>query len=238
MWTDAVDLRDFYASSLGRVARRMIGRRIRLLWPDVRGLSVLGLGYAAPFLGVFRSEAQRVLALMPAGQGVLHWPADAPNLTALAEETALPLADRAIDRVLLVHALECAEHTRPMMREIWRVLDDGGRLIVVVPNRRGLWSRFERTPFGHGRPYSPSQLSRGLRDSLFTPYQSATALYVPPIRSRMLLSSAGAWEEVGQRWFPSFAGVVLFEASKQVFAGQPVQAQAKRRHAYAPVPAR
>jgi SAM-dependent methyltransferase len=238
MWTDAVDLRDFYASSLGRVARRMIGRRIRLLWPDVRGLSVLGLGYAAPFLGVFRSEAQRVLALMPAGQGVLHWPADAPNLTALAEETALPLADRAIDRVLLVHALECAEHTRPMMREIWRVLDDGGRLIVVVPNRRGLWSRFERTPFGHGRPYSPSQLSRGLRDSLFTPYQSATALYVPPIRSRMLLSSAGAWEEVGQRWFPSFAGVVLFEASKQVFAGQPLQAQAKRRHAYAPVPAR
>src|SRR5512147_723111 len=99
MWTDAIDLRDFYASSLGRVARRMIGRRIRMLWPDVRRLSILGLGYAAPFLGAFRAEAERVLAVMPAGQGVLRWPSEAPNLTAFADETALPFADRSIDLV-------------------------------------------------------------------------------------------------------------------------------------------
>lgn len=236
MWTDAIDLRDFYASSLGRVARRMIGRRIRALWPDVRGLSVLGIGYAAPFLGVFRAEAQRVVALMPAAQGVLHWPAEAPGLTALSDETALPLADRAIDLVLLVHALECAEHTGPMMREIWRVLADGGRMIVVVPNRRGLWARFERTPFGHGRPYTPAQLSHGLRDAMFTPYHLATALYVPPISSRMLLSSSGAWEKIGQRWFTSFAGVVLFEASKQIFAGHGAY-EARKRRVYVPVAA-
>ncbi len=240
MWTDAVDLRDFYASSLGRVARRMIGRRIRALWPDVRGLSILGLGYAAPFLGPFRAEAERVLAVMPAGQGVLRWPSEAPSLTALADETALPLADRAIDLVLLVHALECAEHTRPMMREIWRVLSDGGRMIVVVPNRRGLWARFERTPFGHGRPYTPAQLSRVLRDTMFTPYRSGAALFVPPIRSRMLLSSAGAWEKIGERWFTSFAGVVIFEASKQVVAGQGAwaTAAAQKPRVYLPVAAR
>jgi SAM-dependent methyltransferase len=238
MWMDAVDLRDFYASSLGLVARRMIGRRVRMLWPDVRGSSILGLGYAAPFLGVFRAEAERVIALMPAAQGVLHWPADGPGLTALADEAMLPLADQSIDRVLLVHALECCEQTRPMMREIWRVLADGGQLIVVVPNRRGLWARFERTPFGHGRPYTPRQLSRGLRDALFAPYRSTTALYVPPIRSRMLLSSAGAWEEVGHRWFTSFAGVVLFEASKQIFAGKAIGHPAQWRRSYATVSAR
>jgi SAM-dependent methyltransferase len=229
MWTDVVDLRDFYASSLGRVARRVIVRRIRALWPDVRGLNVLGLGYAAPFLSVFRAEAQRVVLLMPAGQGVLHWPSDAPCLTALCDETSLPLADRAIDLVLLVHALECAENTRPMMREIWRVLADGGRMIAVVPNRRGLWAQFERTPFGYGRPYTPAQLSRSLRDAMFTPYRTSTALYVPPIRSRMLLSSAGAWEKVGERWFPSFAGVVVFEASKQILAAHGAYAAARKR---------
>lgn len=237
MWTDAVDLRDFYASSLGRVARRMIGRRLRALWPDVRGMDVAGLGFAGPFLGVFRGEARRVVAMMPAGQGVLRWPADAPGLTTLVEETALPLADRSVDRFLLVHALECAEHTRPMMREIWRVLADGGRLVVVVPNRRGLWAQFERTPFGHGHPYTPAQLSKKLRSTMFTPFQSATALFIPPVRSRMLLSSAGAWEEAGQRWFPRFAGVVLFEAAKQIFAGQGVAA-AEQRPAYLAVTAR
>jgi SAM-dependent methyltransferase len=233
MWTDVVDLRDFYASPLGRVARRMIGRRLRLMWPDLRGLTVLGLGYATPFLTPLPGGAARALAMMPAAQGVLHWPADGPVLTALVDETNLPLADRSLDRVLLVHALECAEQSRPMMREIWRVLTDGGRLMVVVPNRRGLWAQFERTPFGHGRPYSRTQLARTLRDVMFTPYQTAPALFVPPVRSKMILSSAVAWEEVGERWFPTFAGVTMCEASKQVYAGHVVYAGARRR-AYLP----
>lgn len=217
MWTDVVHLRDFYTTSLGRVARRMITRRIRTMWPDLRGLSVLGLGYALPFLGVFRGEAERIVAAMPAGQGVQRWPTEGPSHVVLVDETSLPLPDRSIDRVLMVHALECAEQSRDMMRELWRILADGGRMIVVAPNRRGVWARFERTPFGHGRPYSQSQLSSNLREAMFNPYNAATALFVPPVRSRMLLSAAPAWEEIGQRWFPTFAGVVVFEATKQIY---------------------
>lgn len=237
MWTDAIDLRDFYATPLGAVARRMIGRRIRALWPDVRGLSLLGLGYATPFLGMFRAEAERVVAAMPAAQGVIPWPADGGGLAVLVDEADLPFPDRAFDRVLVVHALECAERTRPMMRELWRVLADGGRMIVVAPNRRGLWARFETTPFGHGRPYTEGQLSRGLRDCLFTPHQATSALFVPPLRSRMLLSAASAWERVGERWFRSFAGVVVFEATKQIHAVR-MSAAAVRVPAYAVMPAR
>lgn len=237
MWTDVIDLRDFYATSLGRVARRMIARRIRLLWPDLHGLSVLGLGYATPYLGAWRGEAQRVIAMMPARQGVMHWPTGDPGLTALCDHTDLPLPDNVIDRALIVHALECAERTQPMMREVWRVLADGGRLLVVVPNRRGLWARFERSPFGHGRPYSPGQLSRSLRDAMFTPYQSGTALYVPPVGSRMILSSAGAWEQIGQRWFTTFAGVVMVEATKQIYAAPPMTAATSRKQAYFGIPA-
>jgi hypothetical protein len=51
----------------------------------------------------------------------------------------------------------------------------------------------------------------------------------------MLLSSAGAWEEIGQRWFTSFAGVVIFEASKQIFAGQATYAAAAaKQRVYVP----
>lgn len=229
MWNDAVDLKEFYAGGLGRVARRMIIRRIRSLWPDVHGLSILGVGYATPFLGPFRAEAQRVLAVMPAGQGVVHWPTEGAGLAALADEAGLPFPDQSIDRVLIVHALECAEPPRPMMRELWRVLVDGGRVMVVVPNRRGVWARIERTPFGNGRPYSRGQLARALRDALFTPAEWATALYVPPIRSRMILSSAVAWEQIGQRWFSTFAGVVVAEATKQIYAGSFVADEAPQK---------
>ncbi|NJO55505.1 MAG: hypothetical protein HC834_03155 [Rhodospirillales bacterium] len=131
--------------------------------------------------------------------------------------------------MLLVHAIECAEQTRELMRELWRVLTDGGRMIVVAPNRRGLWARFERTPFGQGRPYSQSQLAANLREAMFNPYNASSALFVPPVRSRMLLSAASAWEEIGQRWFPTFAGVVVFEATKQFYHFTPVDTPVRER---------
>ncbi len=235
MWTDVVELREFYASRPGQMARRMLRRRIRALWPDVRGQRLLGLGFATPFLSPFREEAERVLAVMPASQGVLHWPPEGAGLVALAEETDLPLPDRAVDRVLLVHALESTEHVRALMREAWRVLDDGGRLLVVAPNRRGIWARLERTPFGNGRPYTPGQLARMLRDNMFVPVQSAGALFMPPVRSRMMLRAAPAWEAVGARWFQPVAGVLLMEAAKRIYAGTPLgQVRARRRYAVVP----
>ena len=88
------------------VARRFVGRGIRARWADTRGMRVLGIGYPTPYLGLFREEAERCLAFMPAAQGVVKWPSARPGLAALVDEFELPLADAAVDRVLLVHALE------------------------------------------------------------------------------------------------------------------------------------
>jgi SAM-dependent methyltransferase len=218
MWNDVVDLRDFYETQRGQVARRMIRRGIRSIWPDLHGQGLLGLGYATPYLRQFMPEAERTLGFMPASQGVLHWPADSAGRVALVDETELPLPDCSVDRVLLVHAVESSEYLRGMMREIWRVLTGDGRVLVVAPNRRGIWARLDRTPLGWGHPYSNAQLSRLLRDNMFTPTRSGRALFVPPMRSRALLRSAPAWERIGHRWFPTFGGVVMIEAGKQLYA--------------------
>jgi SAM-dependent methyltransferase len=234
MYRDVVDLREFYQSSLGQVALRQVRRRIREFWPDLTGQSVLGIGYATPYLKPFIGEAARVTAVMPAAQGVVFWPADGKGLVTLAEESSLPFDDLSFDRVIIVHALEGTEHTRQMLREVWRVLAGGGRLLIVAANRSGLWSRTERTPFGHGSPYSTSQLNLMLRDNLFVPERSARALYVPPVGSRFLLSTAPAWERLGDRWFSTFAGVNLVEATKQIYAasGPVVAAPSRRRLAF------
>ncbi|HEC90142.1 MAG TPA: methyltransferase domain-containing protein [Alphaproteobacteria bacterium] len=234
MWMDAIDIRDFYATPLGRMARRAISRRVRAHWPDVSGLSVLGIGYPTPYLEPMRGEASRTIAAMPAAQGVLRWPRDASGLATLTNATELPFADVSMDRIILVHALECAEQVRPLLREAWRVLSESGRLLVVAPNRSGVWARFERTPFGHGQPYSPSQLSRAMREVMFTPLSASGALFIPPSRSRMMISSAPAWEKIGVRWFPAFAGVVVAEAAKQIYGGQ-VEPEKARRRAYLPL---
>jgi SAM-dependent methyltransferase len=154
---------------------------------------------------------------MPARQGVVPWPPDGLPAVALADEAELPLPDLSVDRVLIAHGIEATENLRGLMRETWRILAGGGRLLAVVPNRRGIWARSDRTPFGHGHPYSASQLSAMLRDNLFVPERVERALFVPPLRSRFLLTAATAWEEAGLRWFERFAGVILVEATKQVY---------------------
>ena len=80
MSIDVVDLRDFYGHQLGVVARRYVGRGIRRRWGDLSGQRVLGIGYATPYLGLFRAEAERCLAFMPAHQGVVKWPTTRPAL--------------------------------------------------------------------------------------------------------------------------------------------------------------
>jgi hypothetical protein len=219
MWIDIVDLRDFYADDLGQITCLMIRRKLRSIWPNVSGKNVLGLGYTVPYLQGFQGEARRIVSAMPARQGILHWPDDGKNLTTLVDEYELPFDDLSVERVVLIHALECAEQIRPLMREIWRIMSESGRLIVVTPNRRGLWSLFERTPFGHGRPYSSGQLSRLLRDSMFTPVGTHRALYMPPTRSRMMYSAAPAMEKIGASIFSTFSGVIMMEAVKQIYAG-------------------
>jgi len=236
MSSDVVDLRDFYRTVLGQVARRMIRAAIRRVWPALQGMRLLGIGYPTPFLTAISPETERTVALMPASLGVLGWPPEGRNLVTLAEEGELPFADYSIDRILLVHALETTEQAGPMLKEIWRVLAGGGRLLVVAPNRRGIWARLDRTPFGSGRPYTMSQLSQLLRDEQFTPVGSDTALFIPPARKRMILRSAAAWERMGKRWFQTFAGVVLVEATKQIYAKPTLARAPRRRLVYAPAP--
>lgn len=225
---DVVDLRNFYSQQLGVVARRLVGHGIRTRWNDTRGLRVLGIGYPTPYLGLFRDEAERCLAAMPATQGVIRWPSTRPGLAALVEEDELPLTDSAVDRLLLVHALEMSSDPTELLREAWRVLAAGGRLLAVVPNRRGLWARMDTTPFGQGRPYSRSQIIQLLRDAWFTPTGWGEALYVPPISRNWFLRSAIAWERTGATLSAPFAGVHIVEATKQVYRAIPARREKRK----------
>lgn len=228
---DVIDLKDFYSGPLGAIAQRLIGAKLRAFWPQVSGQTVIGLGYVGPYLEAFGEEAVRTGAMMPAAQGVIHWPARPPFRAALCYDDAMPLPDASVDRMLLVHALEMSEHPRGLLREAWRVLAPGGSLVVIVPNRRGMWARVDTTPFGHGRPFSRGQLTTLLRESMFSPAGWVTALYMPPFNLRFLRRSAPAWERAGALLTPGFAGVLIVEATKQVY--QPIPARCERR--FAPV---
>ncbi len=229
MHLDVLDLRGFYyATQLGRMVQRMVRQRLRALWPDIHGQSLVGFGYAAPFLRPFMEEAARTLCLMPAQQGVCIWPPEGPNLTALVEETLWPLSSGFADRMIVAHGLEACERPEALLEEIWRVLAPGGKAIFVVPNRAGLWARSDATPFGYGRPYSVGQLEKTLSRNKFTAERHEAVLYLPPSHKRFWLKIAPGMERIGQRLNAQrLAGVAMVEATKLVYIAPQSGAKAK-----------
>jgi SAM-dependent methyltransferase len=229
MPTDTQATADFYGTRQGARAALLLRQRLLTLWPSLEGQSVLGLGYATPYLRLWRDQAARCIALTPAPVAVMRWPPGGANLSCIAEEDALPFPDLSFDRILLVHGLEVAENSRRLLREIWRVLKDDGRLLVVAPNRRGLWAHVENTPFGQGQPYSPGQIGRLLAASMFRVLRRDTALYMPPLRLRLVLRAAQLWEKGGRRLLPHLAGLTITEAEKDMYGAVPSGAVRRRR---------
>ncbi|MBL3594747.1 methyltransferase domain-containing protein [Rhodovulum sulfidophilum] len=219
MHLDVLDLRNFYyRTNLGRVAQRAIREQVREIWPAAKGQTVAGFGFAVPLLRPLRTSARRVVALMPGQQGVMPWPAGEENVSLLCEETAWPLPDGFVDKLILLHGLETSEHPAAVLEESLRVLRPGGRALFIVPNRSGLWARRDGTPFGFGRPYSSGQLEAQLRQHGFEPEAHRAALFSPPTSRRFWLKTASIWENAGQRMSAYYAGgVLMVEATKRVY---------------------
>lgn len=220
MHLDVLDLRNFYyRSALGRAAQKVIRDELCTLWPEAKGQMVVGFGFAVPLMRPFIKDARRVIGLMPGPQGVMSWPPDGKNVSVLCEDTSWPLETGHVDKLVMLHGLETTEQPSLLLDEAWRVLGPGGRAVIIVPNRAGLWSRSDATPFGYGRPYSLSQLEAQLRRHQFVTERTMSALYQPPSARKIWRKSAGFLEKVGHN-IPIVAagGVLIIEVSKQTAA--------------------
>lgn len=229
MHMDVTELREFYASKLGKAAESSLSMSLSALWEAGQGEQLLGVGYPVPWLNRFAQECEHAYCLMPALQGALHWPVSGHPSTVLSHDDEFPFLDASFDRILMTHFLEHAENADECLAEAWRVLSPGGKLIIVVPNRRGVWARFENTPFGTGKPYSRGQLNKALRQNQFTPEVWSDALHFPPSSREFSLRIRPSLEKIGRRIWPVFGGAICVSATKRLFQGIPATARAKRR---------
>ncbi|WP_262693839.1 class I SAM-dependent methyltransferase [Kordiimonas aquimaris] len=228
MRPDVLTLHRFYESAIGNAVCELIHARISTLWSIRPNATTYGLGFALPYLDRLAvsnddENPQKTFALMPAAQGVCHWPSMQNNATTLVDEYHLPLADSAVERLLVVHALEHTHRPAHFFREIWRVLAPGGQVVVVTPNRRRTWSALDTTPFGHGRPYSRSQIYNLMKEQMLPPETWDTALMLPPFRwpgvGKMMRITERTMHALGK----NMGGALIVSARKQVYGALPKQ---------------
>lgn len=240
MRPDVLSMHRFYQSSMGVAVSQLIHQCVDPLWSTPAVTPFYGLGFPLPYLelaGNLRDEGSAVqqanasvksFALMPAAQGVCHWPSMQQSATALVDEYNLPIADSSVDRLLVIHALEHTDRPAHLFREIWRILAPGGQVIVVTPNRRRTWSALDTTPFGHGQPYSRSQISSLMRDQMLPPEKWDTALMVPPLfwpgTARLMKFMERGMHSLGK----NMGGALVVSARKQVY-GTLLEGQVKTR---------
>lgn len=207
MTKDALYFYRFYRSPLGQEVMGVLKPKImEYVRPSHKTLC---LGYGFDYDGdasFFHAPLDHMGVLQQHGQS---------HQVALVDEQRLPFQDDAFDQCLLIHALEHTSSQKKFLREVWRVMCPGGRLVLVVPNRRGLWARFDNNPFGHGQPYTKDQALGLLESCLFHFLSHKRALFHPPISP---LGKSFEYAENFFYWiFAKFSGVIVIEAEKQVY---------------------
>lgn len=200
------DLQDWYRTPPGRRAARLLRTALRPLLQRQSTTRLLTLGAPTTVLLGFPAAKVERVAAVDAGGG---WPPNGPNATLAADHCQLPFDAAVFDQALVMHSLEGAEKPSALLRELWRVLAPAGELLLVVPNRAGLWALAESNPFGQGHPYGRGGLRRTLSDAMFEVAAWRTALAAPPLRGL-------AWTEpLLARAAPGLGGVHIVRAVKR-----------------------
>ena len=182
MRPDIVNLRQFYSSRLGSKVKRRLRTCVRSYWPEEDGLHIVGIGYANQLLPLPQEKApnNRIISLMPMAQGAIYWPINEANHSVLGDEMRPPFMPSSLHRVLMVHGFEHVAAPDELLRVWYQLLAPGGRLMLIIPNRRGLWARFGHTPFATGTPHTLASAKKLLNDAGFTVRDMRSTLFCPP----------------------------------------------------------
>ncbi|MGB0844101.1 MAG: class I SAM-dependent methyltransferase [Alphaproteobacteria bacterium] len=219
----------YFSTALGRVSAQVLSQQIDEVFDSGRNLRVLGCGYTTPYLSGVTPMCERLIEIRteetnslattdrttPKGLG--------SGLLALVESGAIPFSQNAFDRIVATHFLELSQHLNADLYELHRIVQPEGQLVLVVPNRMGLWSRSEQTPFAKGQPFTPTQIRHVLEQVGFKVESCKSALYFAP-RNWHLNLKVSRFVENTMRWLgtwvgrPPVGGVLIVSVRKRQIA--------------------
>jgi hypothetical protein len=199
MHLDVIDLRQFYyRTRLGRIAQKAIRDQMLTFWPEAKGQTVVGFGFAVPLLRPYLADARRVVGLMPAEQGVMPWPSGSTTCRSSAAR-ALAAGDGPCRQAgVPARAGDLGTPRGGAAGMLPRAGAGGAGAVHRAQPGRHVGAA-DKTPFGFGRPYTLGQLEAQLKRHDFVPERHCAALFSPPSDKRFWLKSADMLESLGSR---------------------------------------
>ena len=185
-------------------------------------------GYYLVQIGSLGCEPQLAAASRIRNHVVISQSSGSDENVVSAAATRLPVANDAVDAVVLPHTLDFSEDPRQVLREVERILIPEGRLIILGFNP---WSLMGAQRWIPGRrksiPWSGDFLPlRRIQDWLsllgFDIEETRVLMFRPPLRRKGLMSRMKFVESLGSRWWPVFGGIHAVRAVKRVSTLTPI----------------
>ncbi len=210
---DIAHLLKFYANPLGKIAQEELTQLTDVWIKNVNSRSLF-IGFPFPLVP---RDSDSYLYLMDRHIGATLYPLRTKNKVALIDLEFIPLPDESVPHIVIIHCLEFASSPAKFMREVWRVLQPEGLVHIIAPNRRSIWSHLDSSPFGHGNPYSMSQLSDLVKTSQFDIIEKKRGLFTLPHQSWQPSIITTAQHYLIKTFVPKLSGVIAMELKKRVY---------------------
>ncbi len=199
----------FYASRCGRSVAAQLSAFIESRWPSAEGRRILTLGYATPFCSVLERKKPQVI--------IEADPTDTKETRSALKVSplSLPFPDASFHAVLAVNVLERLLQPEMLLKEVRRILINGGSVICITPNKYSLWGVRRDAPPMRNRLFSAKEAAEMLNANLLNVTYQKSAVFLPPAAYTRNVAMLDEF----MSYLPLSAGAfVLTEARKQAVA--------------------
>lgn len=190
------DFQNFFSSKLGIFAKEKISERLLSFIPNFEKQKILLLGNGSIYLKNNENIKQ---------------------IKILDEDTKI--ADDYYDIIIITHFLEFQNKDNFIIRRIWQALKDNGKIIVLTPNRHGLWFYTGNHVFRAPKAYSHYQITKLLDSNLLLTDRVESVLFFPPLQK---LNINNEWIAKIDKILSVIAckngGIIISSAIKKVYA--------------------
>ena len=140
----------------------------------------------------------------------------------------LPFLSHAADVVIMPHVLEFTEEPQQLLGEVYRVLIEGGHLVLFGFNPFSMWGISKLLRGSQNLPWRGHFLRMGkvqhlLRKAGFSIETKNTYIFRWPVASKKSEQREQFLEGVGQLCWPSMGGIYLIVAQKTAIPMQPIR---------------